>query len=291
MNPTTHRPNRQTKFAIPEYTADVAKGNDPLAGFLRTSRSKIQPDDVGLPRGSRRRVSGLRREEVAMLAGISTDYYHRIEQGRERPSDQVLNALARALRLSPDAASYMRNLASGNSARERLPRPNRPLHPALQDLLDSWPLSPAHIHDVTATVILANDLAGALSPTFARGGNPLRSLFLDPASHELYRNWDGLTAWAVRWLRSFVGDHPDPGLHALVEELNTESARFRTLWASYDVKGHASGLLLLNHPLVGPLDLHFQHLSLRGSENILVIYWATPGSPSDDALCRLAEKS
>jgi hypothetical protein len=90
-------------------------------------------------------------------------------------------------------------------------------------------------------------------------------------------------------LRSFVGDHPDPGLDAMIDELNTRSSRFRTLWASYDVKGHASGLLLLNHPVVGPLDLHFQHLSLRGSENILVAYWAEPDSPSADALRRLAD--
>lgn len=266
----------------------MAKENDPLAEFLRSCRSKLQPDDVGLPRGSRRRVAGLRREEVAILAGISTDYYHRIEQGRERPSDQVLNALARALRLSPDAAAYMCNVSSDNGSRDHVPRLDRPLHPALQDLLDGWPVSPAHIHDVTATVVLANDLAAALSPTFAQGANPLRSLFLDPATRDLYRNWDGLTAWAVRWLRSFVGDNPVPGLHALIDELNARSERFRNLWEAYDVKGHASGLLLLNHPVVGPLDLHFQHLTLRGSDNIMVVYWADPGSPSDSALRRLA---
>lgn len=266
----------------------MAKENDPLAGFLRSCRSKLQPDDVGLPGGSRRRVAGLRREEVAILAGISTDYYHRIEQGRERPSDQVLNALARALRLSPDAAAYMCNLASSNGSRDHVPRLDRPLNPALQDLLDGWPMSPAHIHDVTATVVLANDLASALSPTFARGASPLRSLFLDPTTRDLYRNWDGLTAWAVRWLRSFVGDNPVPGLHALIDDLNAGSERFRTLWEAYDVKGHASGLLLLNHPVVGPLDLHFQHLALRGSDNIMVVYWAEPESSSEAALRRLA---
>jgi transcriptional regulator with XRE-family HTH domain len=266
----------------------VAKDKDPLAEFLRSCRSKLQPDDVGLPRGSRRRVAGLRREEVAMLAGISTDYYHRIEQGRERPSDQVLGALARAMHLSPDAAAYMCNLASDNGSRDHIPRIDRPMHPALQDLLDGWPLSPAHIHDVTATVVLANDLAAALSPTFAQGANPLRSLFLDPATRDFYRNWDGLTAWAVRWLRSFVGDNPVPRLHALVDELSARSERFLALWEGHDVKGHASGLLLLNHPVVGALDLHFQHLTLRGSDNIMVVYWADPGSPSEAALRRLA---
>ena len=266
----------------------MAKAIDPLAEFLRSSRDKVQPDDVGLPRGSRRRVAGLRREEVAILAGISTDYYHRIEQGRERPSDQVLDALARALRLSPDAATHMRNLASDNGSRDHVPRLDRPLHPALQDLVDGWPQSPAHVHDVTATVVLANDLAAALSPTFAPGANPLRSLFLDPATRDLYRNWDGLTAWAVRWLRSFVGDNPVPGLHTMIDDLITRSERFRMLWDTYDVRGHASGLLLLNHPVVGPLDLHFQHLALRGSDNIMVVYWADPQSPSEVALRRLA---
>lgn len=265
----------------------VGKAKDPLAEFLRSCRGKLQPDDVGLPRGARRRVVGLRREEVAILAGISTDYYHRIEQGRERPSDQVLNALARALRLSPDEAAYMCNLASDNGSRNHTPRLNRPLRPALQDLLDSWTRSPAHIHDVTATVVLANPLAAALSPNFAQGGNPVRSLFLDAASHELYRNWDGLTAWAVRWLRSFVGDNPVPGLYELIDELNVSSERFRSLWEAYDVKGHASGLLLLNHPVVGALDLHFQHLTVRGSDNVMVVYWASPDSPSEDALRRL----
>jgi DNA-binding XRE family transcriptional regulator len=263
----------------------VVKEIDPLAEFFRTVRGKIQPDDVGLPRGNRRRVSGLRREEVAMLAGISTDYYHRIEQGRERPSDQVLNALARALRLNPDEAAHMCNLATDSSL---APRPNRPVHPALQDLLDGWTRSPAHIHNAATTVILANSLAAKLSPSFAVGSSPLRSLFLDPSAHELYRNWDGLTAWAVRWLRSFAGDNPDGELHDLIDELNAQSKRFRALWAEYDVKGHASGLLLLNHPVVGPLDLYFQHLTLRGSQNTMVLYWAVPGSPSADALCRLA---
>ncbi len=265
---------------------NVAHQIDPLAEFLRTCRAKIQPDDVGLPRGSRRRVAGLRREEVAILAGISTDYYNRIEQGRERPSDQVINALARAMRLTPDQAAHLCNLATDNSL---VPRPNRPVHPALQDLLDGWSHSPAHIHDVTTRIFLANSLAAALSPSFAPGESPLCNLFLDPSARQFYRNWDGLTAWAVRWLRSFVGDHQNPDLQAVVDDLNRRSERFRTLWAAYDVKGHASGLLLLNHPVVGPLDLYFQHLTLRGTENTMVVYWAQPGTASADALRRLAE--
>lgn len=270
-----------------EYTVGVARRNDPFAEFLRTHREKLQPDDVGLTKGRRRRVAGLRREEVASLAGISTDYYHRIEQGRERPSDQVLDALARALRLGPDATVYLRNLVASRSPGQRADESGRLLNSALQNLIDGWPHSPAHIHDATATVVMANPLAASLSPSFARGGNPLRSLFLDESSREFYRNWEGLTAWSVRWLRDFAGHHPNPGLDALIDKLSSESARFRTLWASYDVKKHTRGLLLISHPEVGPLDLHFQHLSLRGSEYIMVAYWAEPFSPSADALNRL----
>ncbi|WNG88885.1 helix-turn-helix transcriptional regulator [Mycobacterium sp. ITM-2016-00317] len=267
----------------------MSKKNHPLAEFLRTHRNKLQPADVGIPAGGRRRVAGLRREEVAGLAGISTDYYHRIEQGRERPSDQVLDAIARTLRLSPDAAEYLRNLVTNHIPRQNLARPQRLLNPALQVLIDGWPVSPAHVHDVSVSVVMANPTAAALSPSFATGGNPLRSLFLDEQMREFYRNWDGLTAWAVRWLRDFVGRHPDPKLHALIDELHSRSARFGSLWGTYDVRGHSRGLLLIDHPVVGPLDLHFQHLNLRGSEYTMVTYWAEPQSPSDRALRRLAE--
>ncbi|ANI38573.1 helix-turn-helix domain-containing protein [Mycolicibacterium vaccae] len=267
----------------------MSKKNHPLAEFLRTHRSKIQPADVGLPAGARRRVAGLRREEVAGLAGISTDYYHRIEQGRERPSDQVLDAIARTLRLSPDATRYLRNVVANHLPRQNLATSQQALNPALQILIDGWPVSPTHIHDVGVTVVMANPHAAALSPSFATGGNPLRSLFLDAQMREFYRDWDGLTAWAVRWLRDFVGHHPDPKLHALIDDLRSRSARFDSLWATYDVRAHSRGLLQIDHPLVGPLDLHFQHLGLRGTEYTMVTYWADPQSPSDHALRRLAE--
>jgi transcriptional regulator with XRE-family HTH domain len=267
----------------------VPKRNAPLAEFLRQHRAKLQPNDVGLPEGNRRRVAGLRREEVAILAGISADYYRRIEQGRERPSDQVLGAIARSLRLGPDAVAYLRNLAADDAPRQSAVRPEREINPALQDLVDSWPMSPASIHDSSATVVMANGCAAALSESFAVGGNPLRSLFLDERMRAFCRNWDGLTEWAVRWFRDFAGHHPDPKLDALIEELQTHSARFRTLWATYDVRRHSRGLLLIDHPRVGPLDLQFQHLSLRGSEYIMVVYWADPGSPSEAALRALSQ--
>ncbi|OBB59979.1 transcriptional regulator [Mycobacterium sp. 852013-51886_SCH5428379] len=270
----------------------MSRRNTPLAEFLRQHRAKLQPTDVGLPAGGRRRVAGLRREEVASLAGISADYYHRIEQGRERPSDQVLDAIAHTLRLGPDAVAYLRKLVDDNPSRRPAARPSLSINPALQALIESWQVSPASIHDGSATVVMANGCAAALSESFAVGGNPVRSLFLDESLREFYRNWEGLAAWSVRWLRDFAGHHPDPRLDALIDELRTQSADFRRLWATYDVRRHSRGLLAINHPQVGPLDLHFQHLGLRGSESIMVVYWADPGSPSEAALralsgCRL----
>ncbi len=239
-------------------------------------------------------MTGLRREEVASLAGISVDYYHRIEQGRERPSDQVLDAIAGTLRLSPDAAAYLRHLLAHSASRPSDVKPCQPVNPALQALVDGWHMSPASIHDSSATVVMANGCAAALSESFAVGGNPVRSLFLDEHMREFCRDWEGLTAWAVRWLRDFASHHPDPGMDALIEELRSRSAHFRALWATYDVRRHGRGLLSINHPLVGPLDLHFQQLALRGSEYIMVVFWADPGSPSEAALhelswCRLPD--
>ncbi|MCV7319283.1 helix-turn-helix domain-containing protein [Mycolicibacterium confluentis] len=262
--------------------------NTPLAEFLRQHRAKVQPRDVGLPTGSRRRVTGLRREEVANLAGISVDYYHRIEQGRERPSDQVLDAIAGTLRLTPDATAYLRHLLAHSTSRRPVVKPRQPVNPALQALIDSWQVSPACIHDGSATVVMANACAAALSASFAVGGNPVRSLFLDEDMREFCRDWEGLTAWAVRWLRDFASHQPDPGMDALIEELRSHSAHFRALWATYDVRRHGRGLLLINHPLVGPLDVHFQQLALRGSEYIMVVYWADPGSPSEAGLHELS---
>lgn len=272
----------------PSYNRDVSKKNHTLAEFLRAHRDKIQPEDVGLRAGGRRRVAGLRREEVAELAGISADYYHRIEQGRERPSDQVLDAIARGLRLTPDAAVYLRKLVSDPLHSKCSAEWRQPLNPALQALIDGWPGTPAHIHDVTTTMVMANRCAQALSPSFAVGESPLRRLFLDDQMREFYRDWESMTAWAVRWLRDYAGEQQNRELDAMIDELRTCSARFDQLWVNHDVVKHGGGLLLVNHPEVGPLDLHFQLLTLRGSDHIMSTYWADPGSPSEHALRRLA---
>jgi transcriptional regulator with XRE-family HTH domain len=260
-----------------------------LAQFLRARRSLVQPADVGLPAGGRRRVAGLRREEVAILANISTDYYLRLEQGREEhPSDQVLNAISRALLLDNDAVAYMRNLMLHKSTDGRI-EPLQELHPAIGALLDSWPLTIGTVVDPGLTVVTTNKLAEALSPQLAVGVNSMRAVFLDPESRDFYRNWKPLTAWAVRLVRALYGQRPDPKLIRLVDDLIEQSPRFRQLWDRHDVKHEAAGILGVNHPRVGPLHLNYQQMMLPATGHVLVAYWADPGSDSEAGLRRLGE--
>ena len=258
-----------------------------LAQFLRARRSLVQPTDVGLPAGGRRRVTGLRREEVAVLAGISTDYYLRLEQGREdHPSDQVLGALGRALHLDDDAVAYMRNLIRRRAAIaiEPLQQP----HPAIGSLIDGWSLTAAHLVDPGLTVVTANKLAAALSPHFAVGANPMRAMFLEPDMRDFFRNWEKLTAWAAPLARALFGQRPDPALISLVDELRAKSPRFRQLWARHDVNQDSAGVMLANHPQVGHLDLNYQQMVLPATGHVLVAFWANPGSASEAGLLRLA---
>jgi transcriptional regulator with XRE-family HTH domain len=261
-----------------------------LAQFLRARRSLVQPADVGLPAGGRRRVAGLRREEVAILANISTDYYLRLEQGREEhPSDQVLNAISRALLLDNDAVAYMRNLMRHQSTDGRI-EPLQELHPAIGALLDSWPLAAAFVIDPGMTVVAANQLAAALSPHLRVGANTMRELFLDTESRDLYRNWKLLTVWAVRLVRASYGQRPDPALIGLVDELIEQSPRFRQLWDRHDVKHEPAGGMGINHPRVGTLHLNYQQMVLPGTGHMLVAYWADPGSDSEDGMRRLGAR-
>jgi transcriptional regulator with XRE-family HTH domain len=258
-----------------------------LAQFLRKRREELQPSDVGLPSVGRRRVAGLRREEVAALAGVSVDYYLRIEQGRERsPSDQVLDGIARALKLDDDTAAYLRDLVRGPRSGKRCSA--KDLNPAISSLIDSWPLTPVYIHDCSLTIVATNPLARAVFPHFAPGDNPALSLFLDPEIPKFYRNWDKLTKWAVCWLRAYAVRNPDPGLTAVIEELLRRSTLFRMLWSRHDVTHDNSGKVKLMHPEVGPMTLHFQHMTLEGSGHVLVPFWAQPGSPSERALRQLS---
>jgi transcriptional regulator with XRE-family HTH domain len=268
----------------------MANVADTLGEFLRARRERIRPDEVGLTAGERRRVPGLRREEVALLAGISSEYYLRLEQGRDlNPSDQVLAALAGALRLDDDAVAYLHRLAHpAPRAKRRRARPTAAAA-RLQALLDSWPVTPAYTQGAAGRVTAANRLAIALTPFFAVGQQPLRSLFLEPEMRRLYPDWDAVTAKAVSSLRALTTiDTADPELLELIGELTVASDRFRTLWARRDVRGRTTGLTRFSHPLVGPLDLHYEKLQQPETRQLLVIYHPDPGSDSAERLHILA---
>jgi transcriptional regulator with XRE-family HTH domain len=261
-----------------------------LGDYLRARRELIRPDEVGLPAGERRRVPGLRREEVAMLAGISVEYYLRLEQGRDQhPSAQVLDSIANALCLDPDAAAYLHGLARPLPAkRRRSPRPER-VGTGVRDLIANWTTTPAYVQGRSAQVLAANPLAIALSPHFAPGSNTLRAAFLEPEMRVFYRDWEEMTAKAVPYLRSVVGtDIDDPHLISLIGELSVGSERFRTLWARHDVRYRTSGLTRMLHPQVGPLDLRYEKFALPQSGQMLITYHAGPGSESEQRLHLLA---
>ncbi|OBG29928.1 helix-turn-helix domain-containing protein [Mycobacterium sp. 852002-51057_SCH5723018] len=259
-----------------------------LATFLRARRDLLKPADVGLAEGERRRVAGLRREEVALLAGISSEYYLRLEQGRERqPSDQVLEALAGALHLNDDATEYMRNLARPAPRRRRRGAASvEKADPGLQTLIDTWHLTPAYVAGRRMTILVANAMARALMPYFAPGLNQLRFVFLEPELRAWVPNWDQVTDVLVSWLRYNIAEQSpdDPELQSLIGELSIASQRFSTLWARQGVKQKTSGPALFNHPQVGRLDLRYRVFRLPETSQALVTYYAEPGTPSEERL-------
>jgi transcriptional regulator with XRE-family HTH domain len=264
--------------------------NNMLGDYLRARRELIQPESVGLRVNGVRRVAGLRREEVAMLAGISSDYYLRLEQGRDRnPSIQVLEALARVLRLDQAATDYLLGLAAPRP-RHRPRRPRRETVPAgVRQLLDVVGL-PAFVEGRYFDVLAANGLARALSPNLQVGQNRLRAVFLDPAEKALYPDWDHATARLVAGFRESVGtDADDPRFVQLVGELSLSSERFRRLWARHDVQAREGMPTRIHHPQVGDLTLSREKLAIGGSEGqLLVVYHAEPGTSSAEKMALLA---
>ncbi len=223
-----------------------------------------------------------------MLAGISNDYYRRLEQGQEdRPSIQVLDAIGRALRLDDHAVMYMRNLVRQTTIDGRVESLQQP-HSAIGVLLDSWSVTAATVVDPGMTVVIANNLAEALCPHFGVGANPVRAFFLDPEMRRFFCNWERLTTWCVSFIRAMLGQRPDPTLISLVDELRTHSAWFGHLWARHDVSQETPASMLINHPQLGPLDLNYQQMVLPGTGHWLATHWAEPGSASEAGLRRLA---
>jgi hypothetical protein len=229
----------------------------------------------------------LRREEIAMLAGISPDYYLRLEQGRDRnPSVQVLDALAAVLGLDGDATAYMIELSRSQPRKAARRRHVDEVPGSIRQLIDGWTMNPAYVQNKFAEVLAANALARALSPNYAPSVNILRALFLDPAERELRRDWEELTAEGVASLRANVGsDVDDPRLVELVDDLSARSERFRQLWSQHDVRPKRGRVSLLTHPQVGDMELPSDKLTISGTDGlILVVFHAEPESRTAELL-------
>jgi transcriptional regulator with XRE-family HTH domain len=263
--------------------------------FLSSRRARITPEMPGLPvYGGNRRVPGLRREEVALLAGVSVDYYTRLERGNlSGASENVLDALARALQLDEAEREHLFDLARATTARtRRKPVPQR-FRPGLQRLLDSIG-NPAWVRNWRLYFLAANRLGYALhSDLFAdpvRPVNSARFVFLNPRSHEFFPDWERSANDIVAILRTEAGRHPyDRGLSDLVGELSTRSDDFRTRWAAHNVRLHRTGLKRKHHPIVGDLELTYEAMEFPADPGLTMFaYSAEPGSPSDDGLKLLA---
>lgn len=284
---------RRTTTSPAATTYDVAMANreNLLGSFLRARRAQVRPDQVGLPGGGNRRVPGLRRSEVALLAGISADYYLRLEQGRDRhPSAQILEALARVFALDATGTAYLLSLSEQSPARDRRRQPRETVPEGIRKLLTSLPL-PAFVEGRYLDVLAANPLATALTPRLVAGENRLRAVFLDPEEQALYPDWDDTTARLVAGFRRSVGGAThDPRFVELVGELSINSERFRTLWAQHDVQPRQSWPISMSHPLVGPLTLNREKLIIGDTLQTLVlaIFHPDPGTDSADKLTLLA---
>jgi transcriptional regulator with XRE-family HTH domain len=270
-----------------------------IRDFLASRRARITPEQAGLlAGGGRRRVPGLRREEVAVLAGVSTEWYTRLEKGHiTGVSEDVLEAVARALQLDEAERTYLLDLArAARPSRTPQRRSRAQLQPRVQWMLDSMTGSAAFVANGRLDIVAANPLGRALhAPLFDVPGRPAnfaRFQFLDPRAHDFYPDWEGAANVTVALLRAEAGRYPnDAQLRELVGELSTVSEEFRTRWAAHNVRIHHNGAKSFRHPVVGPLDLGYYTLELpteahRGLR--LTIYTAEPGTPSEDALRLLA---
>ncbi|MER6146073.1 helix-turn-helix transcriptional regulator [Streptomyces sparsogenes] len=258
-----------------------------LGDFLRARRAALRPHDVGMPSHGTRRVAGLRREEVAVLAGVNADYYTRLEQGRERnPSPQVIDALSHALHLDEDARAHLYRLAGATPGDRLSPHPTGRVSPALRQLMDGYPNTPAFVMNRTLDLLAVNALAQALYSAFTPADNLARMTFLDPAGPTFYTDWNRAAQATVANLREATGFEPDnPRLCELVGTLTEHSADFARLWQSHTVRGKTQDAKHFLHPDVGPLTLTYQAFDVREAPGQqLVIYHAEPGSPSAHSL-------
>jgi transcriptional regulator with XRE-family HTH domain len=257
-----------------------------LGEFLRARRASVTPDDLGLPTSRARRVSGLRREEIAMLAGVSVDYYIRLEQGRERnPSTQVLDALGTVLRLDEDGRTHLFRLA-GLLPRARGQASPERADPHLRELMDTWPDNPAVVLGRALDVLASNQLADALFGGFGRFDNLMFNMFFDPVARSFYTDWHRVAANSVAGLRLAEGAAPDdPRLLQVVRELDERSPEFREMWANNDARGKRLEVKTFVHHEVGPITLSMHSFDVRAAAGQqLVVYHAEAGSSSAQAL-------
>ncbi|MEU8171653.1 helix-turn-helix transcriptional regulator [Microbispora hainanensis] len=285
------------------HTGDPTDNRSDIRDFLTSRRAKLAPERVGLPTGGRRRVPGLRREEVAALAGVSTEWYTRLEKGHiGGVSESVLESVAQALRLNEDERTYLLDLArAARPARRRSQRRRDVKIPAsVQWMLDSMTMAPAFVRNGRLDIVASNALCRAVyAPMFGsdttgdRGrANFARYFFLDSGSADFFVDWEEGARASVAMLRAEAGREPhDRALRELVGELSTLSQDFRTMWASHDVRIRLEGDKRLDHPEAGRLEMTFRSLNLplpQRAVHDLVIYTAEPGTPSEDRLKLLA---
>jgi transcriptional regulator with XRE-family HTH domain len=280
----------------------TSEGGSELGRFLRARRETLRPEAVGLAAGERRRVRGLRRHELAILSGISTEYYVRLEQGRDKnPSMQVLQALGNALGLDEEAAAHLYRLsrpAPVPPLAARVPVAVAEPPPFLSGVIASWRTTPALVIDHLTTVLAANALARALSPYHALGTNRLRTVFLTPESWDVHHDWEVETENLAAALRSVTsGGTDDPGLADLVAELSERSERFRELWGRHHIRAPTGGVGRFDVPGVGPIELRYELLAVLSAPSplpgragqFLLLFQPEPGSVSERRLAALAE--
>ena len=264
-----------------------------LGAYLSARRAQVRPADVNLPSSGHRRVAGLRREEIAMLAGVSVDYYTRLEQGRERfPSAQVVDALAVALRLDEDSRQHLFRLA-GQSPRARTAAASEHVDPSLLQLMDAWPNNPAIVYNRAYDVLASNSIADALFHSWSHSRNLMHVVFTDPAARTFYRDWHDVARNSGAGFRLGRGEAPDdPRTQQVLAGLLAASPEFTRLWAAHDARGKSMERKRLRHGEVGPLTLTMQTFDVRSSPGQeLVIYHAEPGSPSSESLALLGSLS
>ncbi|MBG6218418.1 transcriptional regulator with XRE-family HTH domain [Arthrobacter sp. CAN_A6] len=269
--------------------------------FLTSRRARLTPEQVGMPDfGGRRRVPGLRREEVALVAGMSVEYYVRLERGNAKGvSEAVLEGISRALQLDDAERTHLYDLVrtanEGEHPRRRrgVTRPQQ-IRPGLQQLIDTMTDVPVFIQNGRLDILATNKLGyGVFSELYVQPQRPAnfgRFVFLDSRADAFYRDWDDAAYATVALLRAEAGrSSHDRILSDLIGELSTRSEPFRTLWASHDVREHRTGIKLITHPIVGDLDLHFEAMDLSADRGLqLIAYSAPPGSHTVDALKLLA---